>query len=110
MFIQKRRITANEDVDVAAEAADLLFETEDVAELLAEVTNEVVEVETDGEDVVFSVGEDVYTVTPEGDEEILESSRRNFRNKRTVSATRKVAKKAPVKASTRRPVKKSVRK
>lgn len=114
MFISKKRITAADEVEVAEdavevaeEASDLLFEAEDVAELLAEVTEDVVEVNVDGDDVVFSVGEDEFTVSPEGDEEILESSRRNFRGKKPVRANRKPARRAPVKASaSRRPVRK----
>lgn len=120
MFVSKnsrnyrRRIAAADEVEVneapvevAEEASDLLFEAEDVAELLAEVTEDVVEVNVDGDDVVFSVGEDEFTVSPEGDEEILESSRRNFRGKKPVRANRKPARRAPVKASaSRRPVRK----
>jgi hypothetical protein len=58
MYIQRkrgRRIVA--DAEVAPEAMDLLFEAEDVAELVAEVTGDVVEVTADGDEVVFSVGE-----------------------------------------------------
>lgn len=92
MYIQKRKITASEDieemaapaeevvdegadaaVDVAPEASELLFEAEDVAELLAEATGEAVEVTVEEDAVTFAVGEDVYTVEPEGNEEILES-------------------------------------
>ena len=114
MFVSKRRITAADEVmeenvsnvEVPEEASDLLFEAEDVAELLAEVTEEVVEVNVDGEDVVFSVGEDEYTVSPEGDEEVVESSRR-IRGKRSVRANRRPARRAPVKASaSRRPIRK----
>ena len=110
MFINKRRIVAEgeidpqvdvpvEDIDVAEgesgdvvvdeEATDLLFEAEDVAQLVAEVTGEDVEVNADEEtgSVTFGVGADEFTVEPEGDEEILEA--------------RKVPKKPAVKASTR---------
>ena len=80
-------------VDVTPEATDLLFEAEDVAELVAEVTGEDVEVTADEDAVTFAVGEDEFTVEPEGDEEVLESVRRPMKNKR------------PVKASSRRPVK-----
>lgn len=68
------------EVDVAPEASDLLFEAEDVAELVAEVTGEEVAVTVDDEAVTFEVGEDVYTVEPEGDEEILESTKVKKRN------------------------------
>lgn len=100
MFIQKRKITAGEEVDVAPEATDLLFEAEDVAELVAEVTDEEVTAETteDGS-VEFTVGEDdVYEVQPEGDEEVLEATRKNVRNKK------------PVKASTNRRARNVIRK
>lgn len=91
MFIQKkrgsRRVMA--ETDVAPEAAELLFQAEDVAELVAEVTGEVVEVEADdqGEAVTFNVGDDAFTVEAEGDEEAVESSTRVSRFKRPVSAS-----------------------
>ena len=94
-------------VDVDDEAMGLLFEAEDVAELIAEVTEGPVEVTTDEDSVVFTVGEDEFTVTPEGDEEILEAVRRPFRNKRVVRAsTRRPATRRP---ATRRPVQSSAR-
>ena len=83
-----------EEVEVAPEAADLLFETEDVAELIAEVTGEEVSVTADEESVEFEVGDDVFIVEAEGDEEILESTRKPLRNKKSVKASRKVARKA----------------
>lgn len=93
------------DVSVDPEATDLLFEAEDVAELVAEVTGEVVEVTAEGDDVTFAIGEgenvEEYTVSAEGDEEVLEAVRRPFRGKRSVSASRKVpAKRRRVAAST----------
>ena len=109
MLIQKRRIVAEEtvdapetgvaapeadaDVEVAPEATALLFETEDVAELLAEVTGEPVSVEAeDGDDTIkFTVGENEYTVEPDGDEEILEAARKPLANKRKVAASAKPA-------------------
>lgn len=92
MMIQRRRIAASTEVDgqgasVAPEASDLLFEAEDVAELVAEVTGEAVEVTADEDQVTFAVGEDEFTVQAEGDEEILESVRKPMRNKRTVAAS-----------------------
>ena len=110
MLVKKRRIVAEaeidpqmdapvEDVDmtdegagnvsVDEEATDLLFETDDVAQLVAEVTGMDVEVTPDPETdaVTFAVGQDEFTVTPEGDEEILEA--------------RRMPKKPAVKASTR---------
>lgn len=94
MYIQRRRITANADVDgettVAPEASDLLFEAEDVAELVAEVTGESVDVSADDDTVTFAVGEDEYTVEAEGDEEVLEAVRRPLRNKKAVAASRRI--------------------
>lgn len=79
--------------EVDPEATDLLFEAEDVAELVAEVTGEevAVEIADDGEAVVFTVGEDEFTVEPEGEEEILESSRKVLRGKKAVRASKRVA-------------------
>lgn len=94
MYIQRRRITANANVDgettVAPEASDLLFEAEDVAELVAEVTGEPVDVSADDDTVTFAVGEDEYTVEAEGDEEVLEAVRRPLRNKKAVAASRRI--------------------
>lgn len=92
MFISTRKVTAAEEPEtepvVSEEATDLLFESEDVAELLAEVTGEPVEVTADEDTVVFAVGEDEYTVEAEGSEEVLEAVKFPAR-KRTVSANRK---------------------
>lgn len=82
------------DVVVDPEATDLLFEVEDVAELVAEVTGQEVEVTADENQVTFAVGEDNFIVEAEGDEEILESSMKVLKGKKTV------------KASTRRPARK----
>lgn len=104
MFIQKRRIVAEDVIDeqvddmpiedegaagvsVDPQATDLLFEAEDVAELVAEVTGQPVEVTVEDDFVTFAVGEDEYTIEAEGDEEILESSRKALKNKRRVSAS-----------------------
>lgn len=77
-------------VDVAPEASDLLFEVEDVAELVAEVTGEEVAVTAEDDVITFEVGDDQYTVEAEGDEEILESTRRPLKGKATVKASRRV--------------------
>lgn len=113
MFIRKRKIVADDelepqvtpvteepvepapaeeevaDVSVEPEAMELLFETDDVAQLLAEVAGEDVEVTVDDEtgDTIFAVGEDEYTCTPEEDTEILESTRRTLRGKKGVKAS-----------------------
>lgn len=117
MMIHKRRIVADEEivdtpadegaagtVDVDPGASDLLFEAEDVAELIAEVTGEAVEVGIEDEEdtVTFTVGGDEFVVEAEGNEEILQSVRKNIRGKRPVNAsTRKrsgrVMKKLPSK-------------
>lgn len=94
---------------VAPEATDMLFEAEDVAELVAEVTGQDVTVEVDDADdsVIFTVGEEEFTVEPEGDEEILESSRKSLANKKSVRASKVPARKpvrASRKAASRRPL------
>lgn len=78
------------EVEVAPEATELLFETEDVAELLAEVTDSevVVDVDDDTEEITFTVDEVPYVVEPEGDEEILETSRRVLKGKKAVKASK----------------------
>jgi hypothetical protein len=86
---------APEDVEVAEvtvddEATELLFEAEDVAELVSEVTGLPVDVTVDEDEVVFAVGDDEYTVTPEGDEEIVEQSTRMRKSARRVAASRKM--------------------
>ena len=100
-------------VEVAPEATELVFEAEDVAQLVAEVTGEDVEVEADENSVVFTVGDYDYTVEPEGTEEILESSTKVLRGKKPVSASSKTRRpgvgtrpRRPVSASTRRPARK----
>ena len=82
-----------EDTDVEV-STELLFETEDVAQLLAEVTQKPVDVDTadDGESVEFTVGEDVYTVESEGDEEVLESVRKPFKRKKAIKSSRQTSK------------------
>lgn len=97
MYIQrtKRPIKANTDVDVdvAPEATDLLFEADDVAELVAEVTGQDVTVEVDDEagDVTFTVADEDFTVTPEEDTPLVEASTRILRgSKKTVSASTKL--------------------
>lgn len=83
---------AEGEVIVDPEATDLLFEAEDVAELIAEVTGETVEVTVEDDSVEFAIGDEVFTVEAEGNEEILEAaSKKVLRGKRTVAAsTRRV--------------------
>ena len=83
-----KSIKAGEEVMIQEEATDLLFEAEDVAELIAEVSCQDVEVAADEDQVVFTVGEEEYTVEPEGDEEILESC--STKGKKAVKASKKV--------------------
>lgn len=91
-------------VDVAPEATELVFETEDVAQLVAEVTGEDVEVEADEDSVVFTVGDFDYTVEPEGDEEILEASTKVLRGKKPVRASSRAARARRQGTRARRPV------
>ena len=128
MFIQKRKVYAEDviedevvdevvddagEVSVDPEASDLLFEAEDVAELVAEVTGEPVEVTVEDDSVTFAVGDSEYTVEAEGDEEILEASRKVLKDKRKVSASTKhrLPAKRRVAASTKqtRPLRKVTR-
>ncbi len=90
----------NGEVSVDPEATELVFETEDVAELIAEVTGEDVEAVADEDEVTFTVGDTDYTVSAEGQEEILETSRRIMRGKSPVRASR-TASRRPVSASSR---------
>ena len=93
----RRPIKAEEElVDEEIMPAELLFEATDVADLLAEVTGEEVNMDMDEDKVVFTVGEDEYTVEPEGTEEVLEASRKVFRNKRPVAASRRPAPRKPL--------------
>lgn len=91
---RRRRVMANEDVDtnvsVAPEATELVFEAEDVAELVAEVTSQDVEVVADEDAVTFTVGDMDYTVEADGQEEVMEATRRPLRGKRPVRASRNV--------------------
>ena len=119
MFIQKKtkKVVANEELEIQEpgmepemegedmggevviepEATDLLFEAEDVAELVAEVTGMPVEVSVEEDSVTFAVGDDEFIVEAEGDEEILEAATNKvMRGKRTVSAsTRRSSRKMP---------------
>lgn len=96
MFIQKkaRRVTAGEDVDVTPEASEILFQADDVADVIAEVTGEDVSADIADEEtgaVEFTVGDpdngDSYIVEPEGDEEQVESATKASSRKRAVKAS-----------------------
>jgi len=92
----KRPVRAEEEIDVAevsvdTSAEDILFESADVAELLAEVTGEEVEVSVDDEadEVIFAVGDEEFTVSPEGEDLEEVESARKVRG-RAVKASRQV--------------------
>lgn len=89
--MKHRNRTIKAETEVSPEATDLLFETEDVAQLIAEVTGEDVEVEADGESVAFSVGDETYTCEAEAGDEVVESSRKVVRRNK-ISASRKLPK------------------
>lgn len=76
--------------DAPVEESEILFEAEDVAEVLAEATGEPVDYTVDDEttEVTFTVGENEITVTPEGDEEVVEESTRV--RGRKIAASRKM--------------------
>ena len=88
-----------EDVD-----SELLFEADDVASIIAEITEEPVDYTVDDEtsEVTFTYGDAEITVTPEGDEEVVEQSTRVIGKKvqaskmakpaRKVSASRRIRK------------------
>lgn len=84
-------------------ASDLLFEADDVAELLSEVTGEEVGVDTDEDTVIFTVGDDEYTIEAEGDEEELTActkpvkTRKDDKEVKSSARARKTSR--PVKAS-----------
>lgn len=92
--------------DVPAEESELLFEVGDVAEVLAEATGEPVDYTIDDEttEVTFTVGEDEITVTPEGDEEVVEESTRV--RGRKIAAARRMRRQAARKVSASRRIRK----
>lgn len=84
-------------IDIDPAASELLFETEDVANIIAEFTGDDVEVTVDDEGdgaVTFAAGENEITVTPDGDEEVVESSSK-LRRARRVSAARRMSARRP---------------
>lgn len=97
-----------EDIDVddfeepEIEEQEILFEAEDVAEVLAEATGEPVDYTVDDEttEVTFTVGENEITVTPEGDEEVVEES--TIVRGRKIAASRKMRRPAKKVAASRR--------
>lgn len=91
--------------DDEAVEEEILFEASDVAEVLAEVTGEPVDYTVDDEttEVTFTVGDDEVTVTPEGDEEVVEESTR-VRGRKIAASTRakRAARKIAASRKTRR--------
>lgn len=92
----------NGDVDVAPEASDLLFEAEDVAELVAEVTGKDVAVTAEEDVVSFEVGDDVFTVEADGDEEVLEASTRAKRANKVTASKRALRRRTPARRADRK--------
>ncbi len=74
------------ETEVAEEAADLLFEAEDVAQLVAEITGEDVAVEADGTSVTFDVAGETYTCEADEDIEDVEASRKIRTSKRIAAS------------------------
>ena len=95
----RRPIKAEEIMD--QDTSELLFEATDVADLLAEITGEDVDMDMDDDVVVFTIGEDEYTIEPEGNEEVLESVRRPMRRMRPVKAGRRPSRTAQRKPAAR---------
>lgn len=89
---RRRVIRANEEVVVPE--TDLLFEAEDVAELVSEITGEDVEVAAEEDAVTFTVGDEEFTVEAEGTEEIVESARSTRRDARSIKASTTVGRSA----------------
>lgn len=92
--------------DAPVEESEILFEAEDVAEVLAEATGEPVDYTVDDEttEVTFTVGENEITVTPEGDEEVVEESTRV--RGRKIAASRKMMRKPARKVAASRRIRK----
>lgn len=92
MRYYKNRISADEEIE-KQDDVELLFEVEDVVDLVSEIVDVPVAVDVDGTTVTLTVGEDEYVVEPEGTEEFVEACKN-----RQVRAARR-----PVKASATRP-------
>ena len=97
-----------DDIDEApVEEAELLFEASDVAEVLSEYSGEPVDYTVDDEttEVTFTIGDDEITITPEGDEEVVEESSRIRRSARRVAASRRarMGRRVAASRSVRRP-------
>lgn len=87
-YSSRRRILADDDIeemdvpemDDTVETA-LLFEAEDVAELLREVTGKDVDMDADEGVVNFIIDDETFTITPPANTEVVESSTRHRRSR-----------------------------
>lgn len=100
MYIERKKVasTVRADTEVAPDATELLFDAEDVAQLIAEVTGEDVVVDVadeTGDSVTFEIAGEEFTVQTEGTEEVLEASTRFVRGKKPVAASTKNRGRAP---------------
>lgn len=84
---RNKRVMA--ETDVAPEAVDLLFEAEDVAQLVAEITGEDVEVTADETEVTFDVAGETFVCEAEEDSDVVESSRKTDRSMKRVAASKR---------------------
>ena len=84
---RNRRVTA--DTNAAQGVSDFVFDTDDVAELVADVTGEDVEVgvSEDGESVEFSVGDEMFICSGEPFDESVETASKIGHRKKRVSAS-----------------------
>lgn len=94
------------EVTVDPDASELLFETEDVAQVLAEATGKDVDVTADEGTVTFDLGDTQVTAEAEGDEEIVESSKKACTASKNVRASRNASPARPAQRASR-PVKAS---
>ena len=88
MRILSKSRAIKSETEIPEEATELLFEAQDVADLVAEVTGEDVEV---AESATFTVGDTDYTVEAEGTEEVVAEARRVSRGSRSVNSSRRPA-------------------
>lgn len=101
--LKTNNIQAAEDTDdavVEPEDVGFMFDAEDVADLVSEVTGEEVEIAVEDDAVTFTVGEDEYTVEPDEGAEVMEMTR--VPAKKTAVAANTATKKTAVRASTDR--------
>lgn len=87
--VRARNSRVMADTGIAEEVSDFVFDADDVAELVADVTGEDVEVgvSEDGESVEFSVGDEMFICSGEPADESVESASKIGRRKKRVSAS-----------------------